>query len=213
VPDVTDLKLRKVAILNGAHTALCPLALLAGVPTVRAALEIDAARHFLTRLLDREILPFLDLPPAETAAFAAEVLRRFANPFVQHHWHDISLNAVSKIRSRNLERMAAFEALNRRPPPCLTLSLAAWILFYLGRFPGADGLPPRDTPEVTGLFAGLRAITDPDDLAAAVLAEARLWGHALDSPALRQAVAADLRKLGSCLDANPGLPGLLALSD
>lgn len=95
VPDVEHLKLRKVAILNGAHTALCPLALLAGVPTVGAAMEMPHARHFLTRLLEREIVPFLDLPPTETQPFALEVLRRFANPFVQHHWHDISLNAVS----------------------------------------------------------------------------------------------------------------------
>jgi tagaturonate reductase len=213
VPDVTQLKLRKVAILNGAHTALCPLALLAGVPTVGAAMDIDAARQFLTRVLDREIIPFLDLPPTETGAFAAEVLRRFANPFVQHHWHDISLNAVAKIRSRNLDRMTAYEALNRRPPPCLTLSLAAWILFYLGRFPAADRLPPRDTDEVIGLFAGFRTITDSDALAAAVLAEHRLFGPTLDTPALREAVAADIRKLGDCLAAGPGLPALLDLVD
>ena len=213
VPDVTNLKLRKVAILNGAHTALCPLALLAEVQTVGAAMDIAAARQFLTRVLDREIIPFLDLPPAETAAFASEVLRRFANPFVQHHWHDISLNAVAKIRSRNLDRMTAFQALEQSPPPLLTLSLAAWILFYLGSFPGADRLPPRDTDEVIGLFAGFRTITDPDALAAAVLAEPRLFGRSLDTPALRKAVAADLRKLGDCLMTNPSLPALLALAD
>lgn len=73
-------------------------------------MEMPHARHFLTRLLEREIVPFLDLPPTETQPFALEVLRRFANPFVQHHWHDISLNAVSKIRVRNLDRMAAYQA-------------------------------------------------------------------------------------------------------
>ena len=213
VPDVSGLKLRKVAILNGAHTALCPLALLAGVPTVGAAMGIDAARQFLTRTLDDEIIPTLDLPPAETAAFAADVLRRFANPFVQHQWHDISLNAVSKIRTRNLDRMAAFQADHGHPPRRLTLSLAAWILFYLGRFPGAERLPPRDTPEVLATFAALCGMEDPQDLAAAALAESLFWGRSIDSPGLRVALATDLRALADRLREGAGPEALLALAD
>lgn len=211
--DVAPLKLRKVAILNGAHTALCPLALLAGVPTVGAAMAMPAATHFLTRLFEREIVPFLDLPPAETRAFAAEVLRRFANPFVQHHWHDISLNAVSKIRARNLDRMAAYQAARQEAPPRLTLSLAAWILFYLGRFPGAASLPPRDSPDVLGAFAGLREVTDADALARAVLGDERFWGNPIGDPTLLAAVARHMRLLGERLKSKPDLPSLLALAD
>lgn len=213
VPDVGHLKLRKVAILNGAHTALCPLALLAGVPTVGAAMEMPHARHFLTRLLEREIVPFLDLPPTETQPFALEVLRRFANPFVQHHWHDISLNAVSKIRVRNLDRMAAYQAKNHAAPPGLTLSLAAWILFYLGRFPGADNLPPRDTADVLGVFAGLQEITDADALARAVLGHKGLWSKPIDDPTLVAALAQDLRRLDGRLHTKPDLASLLALAE
>jgi tagaturonate reductase len=213
VSDVTPVKLRKVAILNGAHTALCPLALLAGVPTVGEAIAIGPARQFLTRLLDREIIPFLDLPSEETSTFAAEVLRRFANPFILHHWHDISLNAVSKIRGRNLDRMTAYQARNDQAPPCLTLSLAAWILFYLGRFPGADGLPPRDTVDVMNVFDRLRSITDPGALSSAVLADPVLWGRSIDSPALRATLAINLRMLGTHLAAKNDLPTLLTLAD
>lgn len=213
IPDVAPLKLRKVAILNGAHTALCPLALLAGVPTVGAAMEIGAARQFLDRMMDDEILPGLDLPPADTSAFAREVLRRFSNPYIQHYWHDISLNAVSKIRTRNLDRMTAHEMRNARPARCLTLSLAAWILFYLGRFPGAERLPPRDTPEVTAVFSGLRTVTAPDDLALAVLSDTRLWGRSIDSSLLRPALAANLQALSDRLEVQADLPTLLELVD
>ncbi|RYI03678.1 MAG: tagaturonate reductase, partial [Acetobacteraceae bacterium] len=125
VADVTPVKLRKVAILNGAHTALCPLALLGNVPTVDAAMDLPVVHDFLTGVLDQEIIPLLDLPEAETRAFAAEVLRRFANPFIQHYWHDISLNAVSKIRARSLDRMDAYQSRHGSPPPRLSLSLAA----------------------------------------------------------------------------------------
>lgn len=213
VSDVTGLKLRKVAILNGAHTALCPLALLAGVSTVGDAMDMAPARDFLTRVLDREILPFLDLPPDDTAAFASEVLRRFANPFVQHHWHDISLNAIAKIRTRNLDRMIAYAEKHDRPPPGLTLSLAAWILFYLGRFPGAERLPPRDIPEVLDAFAPLRHLTDPQALAAAVLAQPVFWGRSIADPRLCEAVAADVQEIARCLQSGADLPALLALAD
>lgn len=213
VPDVTQLKLRKVAILNGAHTALCPLALLAGVPTVGAAMEMPAARQFLTRLFQEETLPFLDLPRADTQAFADEVLRRFANPFVQHHWHDISLNAVSKIRARNLDRMAAHLAAHQTAPKGLTLSLAAWVLFYLGRFPGAASLSPRDMPEVLAIFADLQPVTDPQALADAVLGEARLWGRPIADPTLAAALARDLQRLAERLPGTPDLAALLALAE
>ena len=213
VPDVANLKLRKVAILNGAHTALCPLALLAGVPTVGAAMEIPAARHFLTQLFQHEILPFLDLPPTDTQVFAEEVLRRFANPFVQHYWHDIALNAVAKIRARNLDRMTAHQAAKDKPPPGLTLSLAAWVLFYLRRFPGADQVPPRDTAEVLAAFADLTATNDPYALARAVLGDTRFWGKPIDDPSLVAALAKDLRRLGERLNTKPDLPSLLALAE
>ena len=213
VPDVAQLKLRKVAILNGAHTALCPLALLSGVPTVGAVMEIPAARQFLARLFDHEILPFLDLPPDETRAFASEVLRRFANPFVQHYWHDISLNAVSKIRARNLDRMAAFQARQHSVPPGLTLSLAAWVLFYLGRFADAERLPPRDTAEVLKAFSDLREIADADALAWAVLEDERFWGRRIGDAVLSGALARDLRRLADLLPMKPDLPSLLALAE
>lgn len=213
VPNVGPLKLRKVAILNGAHTALCPLALLAGVPTVGSAMEIPAARAFLTRLQQDEVIPALDLPPDQTHSFADEVLRRFANPHVHHLWYDISLNAAAKIRARNQDRMTAYLARHGTAPPCLTLSLAAWVLFYRGEFPNAPSLPPRDSAETVAHFAALPSAADPVALASAVLADDRLWGARLDSPALCRALAARIAALRRALDAGADLPALLALAD
>jgi tagaturonate reductase len=61
VPDVTPYKLRKVAILNGAHTALCPLALLSGIETVGDAMKDSQIIDFLHKLLENEIKPFVAL--------------------------------------------------------------------------------------------------------------------------------------------------------
>ncbi|RZA19019.1 MAG: hypothetical protein EOP02_19395 [Proteobacteria bacterium] len=107
--------------------------------------------------------------------------------------------------------MDAYQTRHGSPPQMLTLSLAAWILFYLGRFPQAGQLPARDTPEILGIFAELQSVTDPEALAAAVLTDARLWGRSIDSPVLRTALAATLRTLGAQLEAGYDLPTLLAV--
>jgi tagaturonate reductase len=196
VEDASPYKARKVAILNGAHTALCPLALISGVMTVGEAVTTPVGAKFIDRLLNEEVIPFLTLPKDELASFAAAVVRRFANPFVRHQWYDISLNGLVKYQTRNLDRLEAYIAKFGRPAPLNTLSLAAWLAFYLGRFAGSDQLPPRDAPEI---FAKMQVVAACDDgtpegrdaMIAAYLSETDFWGRSIDTPLLRAAVLAD----------------------
>ncbi len=200
VPDVTPYKARKVAILNGAHTALCPLALMSGVLTVGEAVTSPVGAKFLDRLLNEEVIPFLSLPKDELKAFAAAVLRRFANPYIRHQWYDISLNGLVKYQTRDLDRLEAYIARNGRPAPLMTLSLAAWLMFYLGRFEQAAEFPPRDAADIV---AKAKAIGARDDgipagreaMISAYLKETAFWGRSIDTPMLRQAVAADFADL------------------
>ncbi len=189
-PDVTPYKLRKVAILNGAHTALCPLALLIGVPSVAEAVTHPVGAAFLNRVLQTEVIPFLNLAPDDLQSFAAAVQRRFANPYIRHLWHDISLNALAKVRHRNLDRMQAYAARHGRPAPMLSLSMAAWLVFYLGRFEGAAALPPRDAPDVLAQVARLRPLA-PEALVRGFLGDAGLWGQSTATEALVAEVLRD----------------------
>ncbi|GAA0554083.1 tagaturonate reductase [Rhizomicrobium palustre] len=194
--DVTPYKARKVAILNGAHTALCPLALISGVLTVGEAVTTPVGAKFLDRLLNEEVIPFLTLPKTELEAFAAAVLRRFTNPFIRHLWHDISLNGLVKYQTRNLDRLEAYLAKNGKPAPLMTLSLAAWLVFYLGKFPGAAELAPRDAAAILEKVKAIGALDDGspegrEKMVAAYLGETAFWGHSIDSAPLRAAVAAD----------------------
>lgn len=190
VPDVTPYKSRKVAILNGAHTALCPLALMAGVPTVGEAVTHPVGARFLDRVLNQEVIPFLTLPKAELEAFAAAVLRRFANPYIRHLWYDISLNGLVKYQTRDLERLLAYNERFGKPAPLLTLSLAAWLAFYLGRFPGAKDLPPRDAADIVAKVQTIGTLKG-EAMVGAYLAETAFWGRSIDTPALRTAVLND----------------------
>ena len=200
VPDATPYKARKVAILNGAHTALCALSLISGVETVGEAVTTKVGARFLDRLLEEEVIPFLSLPRDELKAFADAVLRRFANPYIRHLWYDISLNGLVKYQTRNLDRLTGYIDRHGKPAPLMTLSLAAWLVFYLGRFPNADKLPPRDSAEILAKVKAIGALDDGtaagrEAMIAAYLGETAFWGKSIDTPVLRAAVAADFARL------------------
>ncbi len=200
VPDATPYKARKVAILNGAHTALCALGLISGVETVGEAVTTPVGARFLDRLLAEEVIPFLTLPEDELKAFADAVLRRFANPYIRHLWYDISLNGLVKYQTRNLDRLTAYMERHGRPALLMTLSLAAWLVFYLGRFEGAEVYPPRDAADILDRVRAIGALDDGtakgrEAMVSAYLDEAAFWGRSIDTPILRTAVLSDFTAL------------------
>lgn len=200
VPSATPYKARKVAILNGAHTALCALSLISGVETVGEAVTTKVGAKFLDRLLEEEVIPFLTLPKDELKAFADAVLRRFANPYIRHLWYDISLNGLVKYQTRNLDRLTAYIERHGKPAPLMTLSLASWLAFYLGRFKGSEAYPPRDSAEIIAKVKAIGALDDGtpagrEAMVAAYLQETAFWGKSIDTPALRAAVIADFAAL------------------
>lgn len=136
VDDIKPYKERKVAILNGAHTALVPVAYLAGVDTVGEAMADEALSAFVKSAVENEIIPVLSLPEAELHAFADAVVQRFQNPFIQHQLLSISLNSMTKFRTRILPQLLAYQAKFGRLPTHLTFALAALIAFYRGERDG-----------------------------------------------------------------------------
>jgi tagaturonate reductase len=141
--DLTPFRNRKVRILNGAHTAMVPVAYLAGIKTVRETLEHPLTGAYIRHLIFEEILPTLDLPEAALLQFASEVLDRFLNPFIVHPLLSISLNSVSKFKTRVLPSILDFHERRKALPTGLTLTLAALIRFYKGEYNG-ETIPLND---------------------------------------------------------------------
>ncbi len=130
VPDVTPYKKRKVRILNGAHTGFVLGAYLAGFDIVRDCMHDDTVRSFMNKMLYEEVIPTLPLDKNDLNAFAEAVQDRFNNPFVNHELMSISLNSTSKWKARNMPSFLEYVEMNGTLPPCLTMSLAAYIAFY-----------------------------------------------------------------------------------
>src|SRR5437867_7076351 len=132
-PDIAFYRERKLRLLNAVHTATAPLALLAGVRTVREATAHPRLGPFMKRLLFEEIIPATDLPADQARTFAHQVLERFANPWLEHEYRVIATNQEEKFRIRVIPIIVS-RALKRRlgdnaSPEGLALAAAAHLTF------------------------------------------------------------------------------------
>jgi len=98
---------RKVKILNGLHTALAPISMLAGVQIVRDAINDKQLFAYADALADKEIIPTIDMDKAKLLQFKSAVLERFSNPYIDHLFSSIILNSVSKWKTRLLPSFLA----------------------------------------------------------------------------------------------------------
>ncbi|OLS41076.1 tagaturonate reductase [Bacillus sp. MRMR6] len=151
VEDMTPYRTRKVRILNGAHTAMTPVSYLYGIDTVGEAVNHEVTGQFVKELIFDEIIPTLDLSPEELHSFADAVIERFMNPFIEHFLLSISLNSMSKFKTRNLPSLIEYYNCKQDLPRKLVFSLAALISFYKGKR-GEEDIHLQDDQDVLDLF-------------------------------------------------------------
>ena len=123
-PDVQPYFLRKVRILNGAHTALLIKAWPRGFTTVRDAVNDAELGPWLERLLFEEVVPVLEGRVDGPAEFARQVLDRFRNPFFEHQLSSIATHHAAKVQVRLVPTRDEFQAKFGRTPPLLEDVLA-----------------------------------------------------------------------------------------
>jgi tagaturonate reductase len=195
---ITPYRLRKVRLLNGAHTTFVSLAILAGCTTVREAVEHPVVGGFLRSALLNEIVPSVDVPGAEQ--FAREVMDRFANPFLHHLLWDITLQGTTKFKVRVVPSILDYRQRTGETPRALALGLAGFLAFQDGSLQAARRVAGQPVPsDAAGesLQARWKEVSDsPDAIPAfvrAVLADAELWGADLSSvPGLADLVTENL---------------------
>jgi tagaturonate reductase len=98
--DVTPFALRKIRILNGAHTALVGRTRGGAYQFVREAVADPGISEWLAELLLEEVVPALEGRIVDGEAFVSSVLERFRNPFLDHRLADIAVNHDRKVALR-----------------------------------------------------------------------------------------------------------------
>ncbi|MFL5617090.1 MAG: tagaturonate reductase [Gemmatimonadaceae bacterium] len=178
---ITPYRLRKVRLLNGAHTSFVSLAILAGCQTVREAVEHPVVGAFLRSALLDEIVPSVDVPGAE--GFARDVLARFANPYLEHQLWDITLQGTTKFRVRVVPSIVDYVRATGSAPRALALGFAGFLAFQEGTLQAArrhDGLSVPSDAVGESIQARWRELGDDSSaigtLVRAISADTELWG-------------------------------------
>lgn len=130
LPDIRPVALRKVRILNGAHTALVTYLRQNrrdDIQLVREAVSDPEIGEWLRGLIFEEIVPTITdrLPDAE--GYARLTLERFANPLLDHRLSDIALHHDTKVGVRLVPTYDEYRTMFSRSPERLDILLTAFI--------------------------------------------------------------------------------------
>ncbi len=192
-PDISPYRLRKVRILNGAHTANVPAAFLAGLDTVDQMMAHEVTGPFARSVVFDEIIPAVNLDKGMLTEFANDVMDRFSDPAMHHQLSSILMNSSSKVKSRILPTV-----LDARAKGMLPMKLCFAIAAYIALYKNADGVPVNvqramnktgsfvDDEYAAGVLTKAWALYQKTEASAmftvkAVLSDAGLWGSDLSS--------------------------------
>ncbi len=145
--DLKQYREQKVRLLNGAHTALVPIGYLLGLRLVRDTIDDALTYQYLQQLFHKEIIPLIDLPQAQVATYAASIIDRFGNPFIDHQLLSIALNSCSKFKVRLLPSLVDYSQKYGAAPPLISFALASLIQMYQGTWQG-EPVPLKDDPVI-----------------------------------------------------------------
>ncbi len=187
VADVRPFELAKLRMLNGAHSTLAYLGLLAGHNTVDQAVADTAIREIVERLMRAEAaatLPVID--GLDPQSYADALLARFANPALKHKLIQIAMDGSQKLPQRLLGTIADARAKGVDPHAAIA-GVAGWML-HVARLKGGI-----DDPMAAELGGIATAAADDGELIDGLLGVRAVFGELADAAwlgdALRVAVA------------------------
>lgn len=194
-------------LFEGTQALIAPLGYLAGLNTLGECMGDEDVRAFLGHAILDEILPCAPLEKGEGAAYAAAVCRQYETPLAGEPLLPLTARLVEKWRAFVLPSLADYAAREGCAPRCLSLGLAALVMFYAagrlsseGRFVGLRGegeeYALEDAPEVCAAFDRLSCDMPPESLAYAVLSDQELWDRDLrEIPEMEERLGDALRDL------------------
>ncbi len=127
--DVSIFEQAKLRLLNGSHSAIAYLGILAGFDTVYEAVETRVLSNFLVDMMKEEIVPTLrTTADFDLMEYTVSILQRFRNPLIGHRLTQIAEDGSQKLPTRLMDTID--ENLRAgRPVGRLCLAIAAWMHF------------------------------------------------------------------------------------
>ncbi|MGN0803904.1 MAG: tagaturonate reductase [Candidatus Coproplasma sp.] len=199
--DIHPYKQRKVKILNGSHTAMVPVAYLAGIDTVGESVNDPVIGKYVHDFVFDEVNPTIALPQDQMVAFANSVIERYRNPYIRHELMSIALNSTTKFRTRIMPTLEDYIRITGKLPLHVCFSFAALVEFHKGKR-GEEAIALKDDPELLAYWAKLWAEFDGDytALAKKALGWEKAWE--IDMNTLHKDITATVAKYLEDIDTN-----------
>ena len=153
VADVRPFETMKLRMLNGSHSLMAYIGLLAGHESVFEAISDPDLLRFIRRYMNEEAAPTLDMPIGiDVSGYARDLCARFANDSLQHRLRQIAMDGSQKLPQRWLQ--GARQLLDAgQPIDCIALGVAAWIHYCTQ--PVAGGVMHSVDDPLSATFADL----------------------------------------------------------
>ncbi len=160
--DVAAYDRAKLRLLNGAHSTLAYLGLLAGYETVSEAMADADLSGFLAILMAQDIRPTLSAPRGlDLDKYIAAILQRFRNPALRHALAQIAWDGSQKLPFRLLgtiaDTLVASRSIDR-----LCIPIAAWFHFIRRKAVSGESVVDPLAPQLLAIGRACqnRAATD-----------------------------------------------------
>lgn len=178
VPDVVPYEEMKLRMLNGSHSFLAYLGYLAGYPYISTAIANPDFERCVRKLMLEEQATTLSMPEGtDLAAYAQQLLDRFANPSIQHKTHQIATDGSQKLSPRFLNSIQHHLA-NGGSYELLTLGVAGWMAYVGGVDEAGEAIVINDP--LADTYAEIVAKTaDGEERVKALLAIDSIFGSEL----------------------------------
>jgi fructuronate reductase len=177
VRDVAPWETAKLRLLNGAHSMLAYLGALAGHKYVHQVIALPQYQALIDQLWDEIEATLPQTPGLDIPAYRARLLDRFANAALQHRTAQIAIDGSQKLPQRLVAPLR--ERLARGlESPALTLAIAAWMRWQLGRDDAGNAIKVEDpmAPQISALLSTVR---DPADIVSTLLGIEPIFGTEL----------------------------------
>lgn len=187
-PDINVFRELKLRLLNATHTLSSGIAFLAGIDTVKDAMSHEDMAVFIESLMTNEIAPAIPMKISDEIKrqFIHDVLDRFRNPHIDHHWKTIAQNYSQKLKLRCLPLLVNHFKSCENTLPLITLGFAAWIEYmkvaryesgkYYGKLDGEYYL--IDDALARKFFSGTKPKSN-EELVSEILGDNSHWNYDL----------------------------------
>ncbi|MDP9839816.1 fructuronate reductase [Neorhizobium huautlense] len=196
VDDVLPFEMMKLRCLNGAHSTLAYLAVVAGIDTISDAMTDASLPKIIRQLWDNDLIPSLAaVPGTDVKTYTHELEARFQNTGVRHLTLQISSDGSQKLPPRLLEAARELYAAGTEPK-VIPLTVAAWMRFLSGKSESGMAYTISDphADKLTAIFAN--AENDPERLADSLFTVRDIFGDDLPTNQhFRSSVIGHLRSL------------------